>query len=189
MSTDGISKLCCHVYSASLHEQMEPFIAISYIWGNQNEVNEIVVNETPFLATTNLVQFLQSFNGLRKRDPILRNKPLWIDAICINQSSIPERNFQVSLVKSIYQFAETTMCWLGNVNESGASDSAIQTIRSCAADIRSSDDHLNLSIDISLIWLVVQDFWLITFAKSGQDPNSLPPEGTFPWPFRYYLSL
>ncbi|CAG7556529.1 unnamed protein product [Fusarium equiseti] len=37
----------------------------------------------------------------------------WIDAICINQEDIPERNAQVLRMKDIYENAKRIICWLG----------------------------------------------------------------------------
>ncbi|PMD41340.1 hypothetical protein L207DRAFT_425884, partial [Hyaloscypha variabilis F] len=39
--------------------------------------------------------------------------PIWIDALCINQSNISERNQQVPHMYSIYQNAELVHVWLG----------------------------------------------------------------------------
>jgi hypothetical protein len=38
---------------------------------------------------------------------------LWIDAICINQTCIPERNVQVALMAFIYTRASAVISWLG----------------------------------------------------------------------------
>ena len=37
----------------------------------------------------------------------------WIDAICINQSSIPERSAQVRIMRDIYDQASLVLIWLG----------------------------------------------------------------------------
>lgn len=37
----------------------------------------------------------------------------WIDAICINQNSIPERSAQVKIMGDIYAKARTVLVWLG----------------------------------------------------------------------------
>ncbi len=39
--------------------------------------------------------------------------PLWIDAICINQSDVSEKNHQVRLMGQIYSQLELTLMWLG----------------------------------------------------------------------------
>jgi hypothetical protein len=40
-------------------------------------------------------------------------KYFWIDAICINQDDIPERNSQVQMMGDIYTNATFVMIWLG----------------------------------------------------------------------------
>lgn len=39
--------------------------------------------------------------------------PIWIDAICINQNDIDERNYQVAKMKRIYEQAAEMTVWLG----------------------------------------------------------------------------
>lgn len=40
--------------------------------------------------------------------------PLWIDAICINQNNIVERNEQVQRMANIYRGASQLLIWLGD---------------------------------------------------------------------------
>ncbi|KAI1141518.1 heterokaryon incompatibility protein-domain-containing protein [Hypoxylon sp. FL0543] len=40
-------------------------------------------------------------------------QPIWVDAICINQQNIDEKNRQIPLMRSIYSLASTTVAWLG----------------------------------------------------------------------------
>jgi hypothetical protein len=47
---------------------------------------------------------------LRKR---ANGRRYWIDAICINQADIPERNQQVRIMPHIYFRAHTVVVWLG----------------------------------------------------------------------------
>jgi hypothetical protein len=39
--------------------------------------------------------------------------PIWIDAVCINQADIPERNAQVALMSRLYTDARDVLVWLG----------------------------------------------------------------------------
>jgi hypothetical protein len=57
--------------------------------------------------TENLHSALQN---LRKHDKML---VLWVDAICIDQSNIPERNSQVSNIPQVYTEAASVLVWLG----------------------------------------------------------------------------
>ncbi|KAF5604408.1 heterokaryon incompatibility het-6 [Fusarium pseudoanthophilum] len=43
--------------------------------------------------------------------------PIWIDALCINQSDIEERNSQVSQMANIYKSSEEVIVWLGHERE------------------------------------------------------------------------
>jgi hypothetical protein len=42
-----------------------------------------------------------------------RSKYLWVDALSINQSDIPERNAQVKMMSDIFQRADSIIAWLG----------------------------------------------------------------------------
>jgi hypothetical protein len=45
---------------------------------------------------------------------------IWIDAICINQKDVQERNHQVRIMSTIYKCAESVRVWLGGwTNEDG----------------------------------------------------------------------
>lgn len=44
----------------------------------------------------------------------LSQKPLWVDAICISQHNVDERNREVSRMRDIYNSAFCTVAWLGN---------------------------------------------------------------------------
>ncbi|CVL07323.1 related to heterokaryon incompatibility protein (het-6OR allele) [Fusarium mangiferae] len=46
-----------------------------------------------------------------------RGVPLWIDAICINQDDIAERNSQVAMMSQIYGSARCVVAWLGEEDD------------------------------------------------------------------------
>jgi hypothetical protein len=46
--------------------------------------------------------------------------PIWIDALCINQDDISERNSQVAKMGEIYQRAARVIVWLGEEDENTA---------------------------------------------------------------------
>ncbi|KAF4345911.1 heterokaryon incompatibility het-6 [Fusarium beomiforme] len=43
--------------------------------------------------------------------------PIWIDALCINQDDIEERNIQVAQMANVYKNAEEVIVWLGHERE------------------------------------------------------------------------
>lgn len=42
---------------------------------------------------------------------------MWIDALAINQTDIAERNAQVSKMRTMYSLAESTVIWLGLMDD------------------------------------------------------------------------
>ncbi|KAI9640035.1 hypothetical protein NHQ30_011597 [Ciborinia camelliae] len=83
--------------------------AISYTWGNEARQQPIILNDQYFLVTKNLYDALiclqqQSTEGL----------VLWVDAICINQDDISERNRQLTIMPYIYERAKLVVIWLRN---------------------------------------------------------------------------
>ncbi|KAH7418554.1 heterokaryon incompatibility protein-domain-containing protein [Cadophora sp. MPI-SDFR-AT-0126] len=81
--------------------------ALSYCWGESLDTWPIYHGDNIFHARINLVQALQRF---RLDD---ESRFLWVDAICIDQSSSAERSHQVSKMDRIYQRSKCTLIWLG----------------------------------------------------------------------------
>ena len=46
------------------------------------------------------------------------NSPIWIDAICLNQTDVGELNANVPRMKDIYEYAGSVIVWLGKETES-----------------------------------------------------------------------
>ena len=83
--------------------------ALSYTWGASYYRRTVTVNGVSnFPVTDNLFSALRR---LRRRD---QSRVLWIDAICINQDDIHERNSQVSQMGEIYRATSTLLVWLGD---------------------------------------------------------------------------
>lgn len=80
---------------------------LSYMWGDDKEETEIFVNGRPLRVRDNLYQFL------RVAQARFNDKPLWIDALCINQSNHIEKSHQVQRMGQIYENAEEMLIWLG----------------------------------------------------------------------------
>lgn len=81
--------------------------ALSYRWGSALETRTIKLDQNPdFKVTASLETALQM---LRSSDT---GRMIWIDAICINQRDVQERNQQVQLMRSIYEKAQLVRVWL-----------------------------------------------------------------------------
>lgn len=85
----------------------EPFMALSYVWGDQSNPASIILDGHRLPIARNLHAALRQ---LRLADKTLF---IWADAICIDQDDIPERNYQVTLMGRIYSQAQETCLWLG----------------------------------------------------------------------------
>ena len=83
------------------------YYALSYVWGTSDKTKRVQVNEGYMNLRDNLCCAL---THLREHVGV---KQLWVDAICINQSSTEERNAQVPLMCEIFSQAAKTICFLG----------------------------------------------------------------------------
>lgn len=89
------------------------YTALSYTWGDGGTEWKITLMDQGELA---IGENLWSF--LRLQSSIITEPTLfWIDAICIDQANIHERNHQVGLMRQIYTSATKVYVWLGQEGE------------------------------------------------------------------------
>lgn len=110
----------CNLIHTSL-DGHPPYEALSYAWGCGIRSCKILINRQDFRITQNLSAAL---TRLRSQTD---DRLLWIDAICINQNDIPERNAQVAQMQTVYKNATNILVWLGE--EEDQSEVAIQFLR------------------------------------------------------------
>lgn len=114
----------CILRLVNLDSIESKFDALSYVWGDPQVTRTIWVNQQPCEVTSNLFKALKYLRRKRyhaKWPAELKSQPssavlgqwIWIDAICINQNNIAERNAQVPLMRDIYSKASTVHVWLG----------------------------------------------------------------------------
>ncbi|CAN9175100.1 unnamed protein product [Alternaria alternata] len=106
-ASDDTHFIECHISIASLDDPALEYEALSYVWGDRNNDQMIVLEGRLRRVTANLFRALQY---LRHAD---RPRTLWVDAICIDQEDTDERGQQVSLMGPIFRKAETVVIWLG----------------------------------------------------------------------------
>ncbi|TGO45085.1 hypothetical protein BCON_0424g00020 [Botryotinia convoluta] len=115
-SVDTTADIHCDLLTTTLiewqNDMFNSYTALSYVWGDTKNKKMIYINNEVFEVTTNLDSALRDI-----RDP-LRERYLWIDAICINQADKTERSKQVSQMAKIYQVARHTIIYLGESTES-----------------------------------------------------------------------
>jgi hypothetical protein len=86
------------------------YVALSYVWGSPADKKTIVVNGVEMQITQNLHAALLE---LRRSTWVRRGVNLWIDALCINQDDLDEREQQVKLMQEIYARAWQVVIFLG----------------------------------------------------------------------------
>ena len=85
------------------HSQYE---AISYCWGDPRQRTAVRLNKQTIEVPISAVEALRQFR-LHDRDRLL-----WIDAVCINQSDIDERSSQVAMMGDIYTSSAQTLVYM-----------------------------------------------------------------------------
>ena len=89
--------------------------ALSYSWATEDGDAEsncaILCNGRRFMVTKNCDAALR-----RLRQP-MKHVILWVDSICIDQSSTTEKNVQVALMADIYRVASKVRIWLGEASD------------------------------------------------------------------------
>jgi hypothetical protein len=116
--------------------------ALSYTWGPPEPTNSILINGTSMAIRQNLHD---AFLALRnEHEP----RVLWADAICIDQSSLEERERQVQFMDSIYQRAATVLIWLG-----GADGMTQTAFKSGLASLKENDRREYCS------WVCHHSYW------------------------------
>jgi Heterokaryon incompatibility protein (HET) len=153
-------EICCSIETVELSTAPQ-YYALSYVWGDPNMTEEIRLGGRAFHVTTNLAAALRRLRILMEDVPKGENNTnkkeptrLWIDAICINQSSVLEKNQQIPLMGRIYSLSEGVVMWLGegeNDSQLAVSfvknwyDSIIAAIESYSDEYRSNPLKTTLS--------------------------------------------
>ena len=121
----------------SAHDLPEPppYEALSYTWG-ENVGHYIDCDGRSLFIRENL------YSALRRLRQERTARLLWVDAVCINQSNIAERNQQICLMGSIYQNAVRVLVWLG---ESSADSAEAFKLLSQINALENSSDAIDLT--------------------------------------------
>ncbi|KAH5332295.1 hypothetical protein HBI23_071800 [Parastagonospora nodorum] len=98
----------CNVRAVHLSDK-PVYAALSYTWDTSVDCDIVMCNDKPLQVRRNLSNFLHEFRTKLGNS----NISLWVDAICINQADILERNHQVAQMRDIYSNAVAVISWLG----------------------------------------------------------------------------
>lgn len=105
----GKDPIRCNLRIESRANEQLSYQALSYVWGNPKpeDLVNIELGGQPAPITPNLYSAL-SYLRLASASRLL-----WIDALCINQANVAERNSQVAKMATIYQRASAVLIFLG----------------------------------------------------------------------------
>ncbi|KAK4461530.1 heterokaryon incompatibility protein-domain-containing protein [Cladorrhinum samala] len=136
-TTDPSEEIQLQLYPTALAETGD-YTCLSYTWGQPKPDYPVSLNGVEFRVRENLHSALFR---LRCSDKPLR---IWIDAVCINQDDIEEREFQVSIMRHVYSSAANVIAWIGE--ESGPADKrAVDFAREMAQRVAPWRDYKRLT--------------------------------------------
>ena len=97
-----------------LFAEAPAYEAISYAWGEVNVTEPINVNGVSCQIPVNLLAFF------RQRQSMLDQRPLWIDALCIDQTNPGDKKAQILHMAKIYNKCTQFTIWLGEESDTSA---------------------------------------------------------------------
>lgn len=174
----GDSVVSCSLKHISLlHDSVPSYESVSYCWGTPRTASYIDLNGRAISVPAN--------SGSAIRRMRLEHEPrvLWIDAICINQSSPNERSQQVSLMSTVYSQATRNLVYLGE-DIDGLAKRALQCVSQIVNEIRiTSKDLTSLAgttydPDTGALFLSQEDF---TFDVDFEALEGLFRQPWFTW--------
>ncbi|KAL0469369.1 heterokaryon incompatibility protein domain-containing protein [Neurospora intermedia] len=107
----GSDRISLELGHASLDDDSLQYRALSYVWGDTKNKEDIEVNGKLFSVGENLHALLQTLqhHGVESW--------LWADAICIQQSDDDEKSWHVQSMCDIFKNGEFVYSWLGPGSE------------------------------------------------------------------------
>jgi hypothetical protein len=167
-----------------------PYEAISYTWGATDDQLPLACGpagaQIIIMVTRNCESMLRR---LRSSDA---TRLVWVDAICIDQGNIDERNAQVAMMGQIFQSARRVVIDIGETSDS--SDEALHAIMHCSEQTLYAMD-LGLRIKDAVSKLYERAWfgrvWVLQEAFRSKEAVVLCGTGLVPWsifrPFRIWV--
>ncbi|KAG9240622.1 heterokaryon incompatibility protein-domain-containing protein, partial [Calycina marina] len=107
LNADGPEKpIKCTLEHVTFAERAK-YEALSYTWGEAIAKKKVSINGKDFEVGKNL------YDALRHIRKYNKDRVIWVDAICINQSDLIEKNSQIRMMTFTYSRATQVLIWLG----------------------------------------------------------------------------
>ncbi|KAF2829613.1 HET-domain-containing protein [Ophiobolus disseminans] len=88
------------------HRSGPKYVALSYTWGANTQTHPYECDAQNLPVRENLLHALSQLRHIV-------DTPIWIDAMCINQSDEIEKLAQIQMMTEIYRGAQEVLIWLG----------------------------------------------------------------------------
>lgn len=118
-SPDDNAPLSCAIVETTLDKPAN-YYALSYTWGTESasEVMAISPDASPTAVGTSAQDILLTPNcaaALKLLSKRLGDSDtgVWVDAVCINQSNVAEKNVQVTMMADVFSLAKCVVVWVG----------------------------------------------------------------------------
>jgi hypothetical protein len=101
--------------------------ALSYMWGDATPADRVVVDGAAIPTAWNLTRALEYLRDFARSEPLR----IWIDAVCIDQNNIEERNEQVAMMRTLYHNASCVRIWINepSLDEQSAAVAALKSFK------------------------------------------------------------
>lgn len=169
------AKVHCILHIASLdHDIIPAYETISYVWGDRDQRDSIVVNGTILNVPHSSALALRH---LRQPD---RERKVWIDAICINQADLEERSAQVRMMAEIYSRGTQNLIFLGS-NASGDAEGVVDLLMASEERIDVAVEELSEVDRVRFIEGWSPKAWHGNTLFAELDPNGYRKLYSLPW--------
>ena len=179
----------------ALDQKNLEFDALSYVWGSASELLDIYLDGYVAQVHRNLHTALPY---LARRGDVRPVRPIWIDAICINQADHEEKMAQIREMNRVYKQAKKVWVWLGTTKYQERIPDALRFLKELAEYKRSrqfegiddEEERLNLEsvempLRLALYHIVSNDWfgrlWVIQEAALAQDLSFLCGSNECSW--------
>ncbi|MCJ1247647.1 hypothetical protein MMC30_004862 [Trapelia coarctata] len=95
------------------------FAAISWCWTSRSELQQVsfTCNDQQFPVSSHLYALLSNLNP----KGVPSSLTIWIDAICINQHHLEEKDVHIPRMSEVYGNSHSVIVWLGEAEDESAS--------------------------------------------------------------------
>ena len=143
--------LVCNIVTQ--HIDGKPYEAISYVWGDPTPIASVRCVDEANEGELGIGKGLfKSLVALRLTG---HTRSIWIDALCINQRDIGERQSQVRMMGTIYSKAKHVLCWLGPFHEED--EDAESRARLAISFLRTFNENPNEHLQVARQHLHAED--------------------------------